>query len=359
MSYRLISFSINIHRWLPSAARTILLFLFLLNTCHVQAQIADTSKQLNSENKWIESLDDYIGLKLGVSNNIETFSLNVNDNTYTLYPNTSNVARLYFNFRMISLYYSYVPLFLPGNNDDDTKGKTSSVGYGLDFTFAKVSTSLSYDRTEGYYLKNTLFYDRTWEPGDEYILFPNLVTKSIEGETSYKLNPNFSRSAVSSQTSRQLQSAGSFIPTLIYRYYITENQPVGGAQHSKNFQLILGAGYYYTYVLKKNFYISGGAMPGLGYMFTGLKFNHAGENEVVNKSIPIGLISGQAGVGYNGRLFYAGAYWSGSNAGYKPKNATAVNTNSTFYYQFFVGYRFKAPKFLRKSYDDVMDFLLE
>lgn len=355
----LILLTIRIHRSNLPSASSVLLFFILFNISYAQAQTTDTSYQTNSKDKWIDNLDDFVGLKLRISNYTERFSLNVNDNTYTLYPNTSNVARLYLNFRIISLYYTYVPLFLPGNNDDDTKGNTSNTGYGLDFTFAKVSTSLSYTRTEGYYLKNTLFYDRGWVPGDDYILFPNLVTKSIEGETSYKFNAKFSQSAISSQTSRQLKSAGSFIPRLIYRYYVTENQPVGEARQSKNFQLILGVGYYYTYVLKKHFYISGGAMPGLGYMFTGLTFDNSGENKTVNKNIPIGHISGQAGIGYNGRLFYAGAYWSGSNAGYKQKNATAVNTNSTLYYQVFVGYRFKAPKFLRKSYDDVMDFLLE
>jgi hypothetical protein len=359
MLHQLISSVMNfrVPRWSLTPKIIFLVIVFRVST--VQAQVSDSSHEGLSQDKWIETLDDYIGLKLGVSNYIETFSLNVNDNAYTLYPNTSNVARLYFNFRMISLYYTYVPLFLPGNNDDDTKGKTSSAGYGIDFTFNRISTSLSYSRTEGYYLKNTLFYNRNWEPGDDYILFPDLVSKSLDGETSYKFNKNFSQSAVSSQTSRQLRSAGSFIPKLIYKYYLTENQPVGAAQKSENFQLILGAGYYYTYVLKKKFYISGGVMPAVGYMFTALKFIRSGESNIEKKNIPIGQISGQAGAGYNGRLFYAGAYWSGSTAGYKPKNATAINTNSTLYYQFFVGYRFKAPKFLRKSYDDVMDFLVK
>ena len=70
------------------------------------------------------------------------------------------------------------------------------------------------------------------------------------------------------QTERQLKSAGSFLPTLNFRFYEIDDQSapsIGGAtQKSNNFDWRVGFGYFYTYEIEEKFYASFGFTPNLG-----------------------------------------------------------------------------------------------
>ena len=304
-------------------------------------------------------MSDEIVLKLALTNSIEAFSVHSNQNKTELHPNTSNLTRIYFNYRIISFFYSYGPKFIPGNDDDDTRGKTRNSGLGISFTFLKSFTDLSYSRTRGYYLENTSDYVPGWVPGDPYIQFPDLVTKSFEGTTGFNFNSRFSLGAIGSQTSRQLKSAGSFIPKLMYRYYVVDDQADSGTtQKSKNFQLILGAGYNYTFVYKKKLYFFAGLSPGFGFIHTKLFTRYPAGDTITRRSRPIFNWDAKTGLGYNGRRFFGGIYLGGSEFRYREKNVAVAFSNVRAAYQVFIGYRFNAPKFLEKTYDDVWNWLM-
>jgi hypothetical protein len=152
-----------------------------------------------------------------------------------------------FNYRFISLSIRYIPKWLPGNDDEDLKGKTKGGGFGLNFTYSKWMQHLSYSKTKGFYLENTSEHRPGWEDGDPYVQFPDLEFKNFQGITAYKFNPGYSINAVAWQTERQVKSAGSFIPHFLYRYYISDNKaaptPGGFTQKSNNLELVLGAVY--------------------------------------------------------------------------------------------------------------------
>ncbi len=333
--------------------RFILTFACLFSNQTIFSQ-NDSARKIVA-NGWIEQMSDKIVLKFAITNSLEAFTVYSTPNKIELQPNTSNLARIYFNYRIISFFYSYNPKFIPGNNDDSIRGKTRSGGLGLSFTFLKSYTDLSYSRTKGYYLANTKDHVPGWVPGDEYIQFPNLVTLSFEGTTGLTLNSKFSQAAIGSQTSRQLKSAGTIIPKLLYRYYIVDNQSdTGTTQKSNNFQMIVAGGYTYTLVVKEKFYLFGGATLGWGFIHTKLNTSEPAGTTVTRRSRPVFHWDGRAGLGYNNQRFFAGLSVGASSVAYREKNVAVAYNNVRAAYQLFVGYRFKAPKFLDKTYDDVV-----
>jgi len=242
-------------------------FFFFLNSS--KAQTADSTKlsvidttRITRQNGYIESMHNYLSVKLALSSDIEDFSVKTDFDDYFLFPNTSTISRLFINYRILSFSIKYIPKFLSDNNDVDEKGKTKSGGFGFGITLNHWQTEVSFSRTKGYYLDNTKDFVQGWTPGDPYIQFPYLVTKSYGGSTSYSFNSKFSPASIFTQTERQLKSAGSFIPKIAYRFYIVDNQdPVGTTQKSNNFLFTLGPGYYHNFVIREKFYFSICATP--------------------------------------------------------------------------------------------------
>lgn len=329
----------------------LLLTLFSVKYCNAQNNDSSSVK----ENGWIEQTNKSLSVKLAITNHVETFSVNTDYDDYVLYPNTAVISKLSVNYRMFSFSYTYTPRFFKVNNDDEIRGKTRNFGIGFGFNIHRLFNELSYDRTKGYYLQNTKDFNTGWRPGDPYIKFPDLVVSNFQGIAGYKFNNKFSQIALNTQTERQLKGAGSFIPKLYYRYYIINDKSASATtQKSNNIQVILGAGYHYTFVLKEQFYISAGLTPGFGYIFTRLLIRNPTGNGIYNSTVPFFHWDGRIGGGYNGRLFFAGALVTASALRYRQQNTTAINTDERLFYQIFAGYRFTAPRFLKRVYDEVI-----
>ncbi len=193
-------------------------------------------------------MDNYVGLKLSMSNAIETFSVRTATNKIDLYPNTSSIGKISFNYRFLSFSIGFAPGFFPGNGDNQIKGKTKTTSYGTGLNFRHWFQDLSYTRIRGYYLNNTRDYNSEWVGGDPYVQFPDLVYKKFQGVTGYSFNSKFSVKSLTTQTERQLKSAGSFIPLVVYRYYIVDDRtlltPTSTSQRSNNFKFAISAGYH-------------------------------------------------------------------------------------------------------------------
>jgi len=312
----------------------------------------DTSGNIR-ENGWIERMDQYVGLKLSVNNAIETFHLKVESDDYRidLYPNTKTLARLHFNYRFVSFSVKFAPAFLPGNGDESSKGRTRNFGMGAGLNFRHWFHHLSFSRTKGYFINNSGDFP-AYVQGGPFLQLPDLVVTNFEGITGYSFNPKFSVRSLTTQTERQLKSAGSFIPSLIARYYIVNNKDgnATSTQRSDNIEILLGAGYHYTLVVKNNFYCSLGATPGIGYIFTKLTTRFPQSDDIVSHSnAPVVRFDGRGAIGYNGRSFFAGGIVNVSGMSFEQRGTTAINTNSQASYQVFVGMRINAPRLLREK----------
>lgn len=340
-------------------------FLGLLISVKLVAQAGDSLSARRVAPKdtsaFIVYMSNYINLKFSHQSDVDELSVLTEYNDYFLSPNATSVSRLYINYRFISFSIAYVPKWLPGNDDDELKGKTKSGGFGLNLNFNHWLQDISYSKTKGYYLENTAEYITGWKDGDPYVQFPNLEFKNFQGATAYKFNPRYSLNAAATQTERQVKSAGSFIPGLLYRYYIIDDKtPQTGTnttQKSNNFEIILGAGYYHSFVLKHNFYLSLGATPGAGLVFTKLTTRFPAGDEVSNQQNGMFRIDARAGAGYNGKRFFAGVYSKLTASSFSQQNTSVINQDTRLSIQGFMGYRLNAPSWLRQNTDKVEKML--
>lgn len=307
--------------------------------------------------RYIEPMARFITLKLSQSSEVEILGVNDGQNKVELFPNVKSTTHLSFAYRFIFFSLKYSPKFLPGNDDDAIRGVSKVGGFSFGFNFRHWQQELSFSKTKGYYLSNTKDFDPDWTNGQPYTQFPQLVYSNYEGITGYNFNPNFSVAAAATQSARQLRSAGSFIPIALYRYYkiddktaLTGNQT---SQRSNNFEFLLGAGYHYTYVLKEAFYISAGATPGVGFVYSRLFTRSVAETIRSTQNNAIFRLSGRAGIGYNGPRFFIGAYMRFSVSDYKEEGTQAIVNNDRITLQGFIGYRLNAPKWMRENVDKI------
>jgi hypothetical protein len=276
-----------------------------------------------------------------------------------IHPNATTNLRYNLNYRFISLGFSMSPDFIPGNGDENRKGETKSFSLGSTFIFKHSFFEVSYDRVKGYYLDNTADFT-TLDPGDPYIQFPDLRYTGFSLSAGYYNNSRFSFRSLTSQTERQLKSAGSFMPTFNLRYYIVDDTSgTPGTQKSNNWEASVGPGYAYTFVAKEKYYLSLGGQALVGYLHTKLTTRlNTGEN-ISDQNNVLFRWDGRVGVGYNGDRFYSGLYGTLSGTQYKQENTTVVNHDTRVFYHLFLGIRLDAPNYLKEKVGDFEDRYLK
>jgi len=333
-------------------------FLLMINPG--KAQLADTAR-LIIEDGWIERMNNNLYAKLSFNNDYETFRVKTETNDIYLSPNVSTVARIDLNYRFLMVGIGFAPGFLPGNGDDDIKGKTKAINFGLGLIFRHWYNNIKYNRVNGYYLVNTSDY-MDWEKGDPYIQIPDLMYSGISYTTGWRLNSRASLKSLTLQTERQLKSAGSFMPVFNFRYYVIDDRTTpssgGATQKSNNIEWSFGMGYFYTFVLNEKFYTSLGFTPNLGYIHTQLTTRFPSGDATTNQNNLAFRWEGKGGIGYNGRDFFAGFYAMVSGLTNQQENTTAVNHDTRMFYQLFFGLRIKSPKCLNNSFDKLENMLL-
>ena len=326
--------------------------LFLTNWLHINAQITDTIFVKN-ENGWIEKMNNKIAVDVSINNYYEIFEVKTVTEKYILYPNTPTNLRFKLNYKFISLGFEFTPDALPANGDEDLKGNTKSFGLGTSLVFKHWFSDLSYSKVKGYYLKNTNEFTMR-ENEDPYIQFPNLNYKGFALTLGYYNNTKFSLKSLTSQTERQLKSAGSFIPTFNIRYYtINDRSSNINTQKSNNIETSIGPGYAYTFLAKEKFYASLSLQGSLGYLNTSLTTRQPNENIKTTQDNFILRWDGKTGVGYNGDGFYTGLYTNISGTKYKQENTTAINIETRIFYHLFFGIRFKSPNYIEKQMNKI------
>lgn len=312
------------------------------------------SLQVLTEDGWIQKTDKYASVKLSLSHDVEGFNIETSQDKFEIYPNTAVHLNAGFNYSILSFSLRYAPRSFVDNDDIKERGETKSFRLGLDLVFRHWIQSLSYSSVKGYYLENTDEYVPNWSKGDPYIQFPDLHYISFSGNTGYSFNPKFSVKSLTSQTERQLKSAGSFLPVLHYRYYMIDDgnelvDPSSTRQKSKNLEVVLSAGYNYTFVIKQKFYASLGLSQGIGIVYSKFRVESmAGyeKNEYVNT---IARLDGRAAIGYNGPRFFTGLLLNLHVSTEEQKAESIISQNVRAAYQLYVGYRFNAPKPLREA----------
>jgi hypothetical protein len=322
----------------------------LVSCPHIHAQDPDSTR-LITEDGYIEKMSNRIAVDISFNNAYNIFEVNPNpDLRIVLFPNTPNKLRMKFNYDFLSLGIQFAPDFLPGNGDNDQKGKTRSFEIGTGLVFKHWFTDIVYSDVEGYYLENTRVFDMMLQNGDPFVQFPDLQYKGISVRSGYYHNSKFSFRSLTSQTERQLKSAGSFIGVLHMDYYtINDKSSTLDTQKSNNFEANIGPGYIYNFVFREKFYAALGLQAGLGYMHTRLTTRFPFGDVITNQDNFIFRWDARTGIGYNGTRYYGGLYANVTGTRYKQENTTAVNFETRVFYHLFLGIRLKSPGFLERS----------
>ncbi len=300
-----------------------------------------------NQSEYIEKMNHILNLKLGIDNDVESFVYGDKDFGYSVKPNTSLRTSIALNYRFIAFTIGYTPKFL-ANSDTEEKGKTKTFRMKADIFVKNWLQSIEYNKISGYYVDNFVGTGNNVPSFDEIVILPSLKTKNISGITRYKFNDNFSFKASRNQTEIQRKSAGSFIPSLSYGYFqIKDNE---GFQDLSSYWLSLNAGYHYTFVINKKWYSNLGFAPGLGYEFNKL-VNTSNMDRIINRDNDwVANIQSQIGLGYNSKSLFSGAKLV-SLIKARDEKSIINFSNSRVIFEFYVGYRFNPPKFLKKGVD--------
>lgn len=317
--------------------------------------LARSADAQGPDSNYVQHISGYLNLRFTQSTELDRLTVTSGSSKIDLRPNASSVSKISLNYKFISIGFGFIPRFLPGNKDDRIKGKTSGKNFDLNFSFRHWVQSFNYHRTKGFYLDNTSDYQSGWSSGDPYLQFPDLYFTQYSGSTAYSFNSNFSVSAITAQTEKQLKTAGSFIPHLFYRFYQSDDRspiPETGSfsrQRSNNGEILLGAGYFQNIVLPQQFCFTWGLVPGGGLVLTSFTTRSNEETITTRQTNGILRLDGRAGIGYNGSRWFAGLYGKISSSSLKQQRTTVINSETRLFFQLFAGYRLTAPKILRET----------
>ena len=315
----------------------------------VLAQRADTSRVFTN-NGFIENMDPYLTVELYGNNYFETFRLDQPGQSIILYPNATTKVGIGVNYRFVYVSAGFAPKFLPGNDDNAIRGKTDSWSVNLNLIFKHFLALNNVSRTQGYYLRNTVDFDPMWSQGDPYLQFPGLTHFTANTLIGYSFNPAFSLRHMINQTERQVKSAGTFVPFGLFRYYETYG---GGNQSTQNLEWSAGGSYFYTWVIHKSFYASGGALVSGGMLHTQLTTTQQGQDDFTRQNNPIFRWDGRLGLGWNGYRFYAQVYANVAGVEFNQEGSIVHNRDTRYFFYTSVGYRFALPK----KFNDQVDQL--
>ncbi len=342
------------------------LLLFSISAPAFADDLKGKEKLKSIPNQYILKYDTLISVRLNVNSEFDFFKISGDDFYYDIRPNINLWNKLSVSYQHLTINAGFKPAFLPGNGNNDLKGETKSFSFGVQGYTKHWFQELHYFKTKGFYLKNTGDFRSGWNEGsDPYIQFPELGIKAFRGATGYKFNPDFSLRAISMQTEKQLKSSGSFITALNYDFFKIDNRGKNidttrqTGQISKNFLLNGSLGYMYTFVISSDFYASLGILSGGGFQHIKLKtFTPNGDIET-KYTDPVFRMIEKAAIGYNHNRLYTGAEISLTQAIQTHKsNSVNTKTNRT-YFQVFVGYRFTAPRFLKKKAKEMINIAPE
>ncbi len=293
---------------------------------------------------YILKMDEKLSVKLDVDNDIETFTAEENGIKFDIKPNIDYRAEISIHYRFISFKLGFTP-HLFTNFDEEEKGETKIFKFETDFFINKWVQTLSYSQIKGFYSPN---FPLPENYPTEYLILDQLKTQTFKGITRYRFNENYSLKAIATQTEIQRKSAGTFIPAFSYSYNRMHNNAT--QQNLNTLNLVLSAGYLHTFVLNEKLYASIGASPGTGVDFNTIKVETLNGQVTDNDTNFTFNFDGHLGLGYNSERWFAGSYFRLLSTTRKETTIVNYDTFRT-HFQVFIGYRFKAPKFLKKQVD--------
>jgi len=342
-------------------AKTICCILVYLTCLNIEAQEKVIPQEQSKDSVYEEYIIDQkkrFNVKLEVSNDVSTFNIVNDDLELNLKPNLNLRYAMVFSYKFLSVRIGIRPKV--SDEQQEKKGGSDTFRLRLQLLFDNWNHVLQYNIDKGYYVSNTSDFIDT--DTKIRLQFPEMSSNVLYGNSSYRFNKNYSMRAFQSQTEIQVKSAGSFMPGINYTFYRISGLNVikdeNGDRNYRDFyneykglNLALSAGYYYTYVLKKFWFINAYGVPGAGVDFYTTQINspEGSTKRSFNKAF-FALNYGFGG-GYNGDKIFFGAEIKNRLTNEKLTSGKVRITPTQNHFSVYFGYRFKAPKTISKPVD--------
>ncbi|RLD56516.1 MAG: hypothetical protein DRJ01_15145 [Bacteroidetes bacterium] len=333
-----------------------IILIIILFGNNFQTSAARLLYKSKSDTNYYESHKKMLAIKfLGVSK-VASFSIFDNQNSSKLLyqPNEALNIGLGFNYKWFGLDLAFN---IPGFNNDNAKyGKTKKTDIQTHIYTRKIIIDANLQHYKGFYIKNPKDIINNWQSDQAYPQRSDIETVSIGCNLTYSFNnKKFSYKSAFIQNERQKKSAGSFLLGAfvsafaigadhdIIPYYsiktFNENLHLVSAS---SFSLGISVGYIYTFVIRKNYFVTLSLVPGFalgGYSGT----------TVLNKTIfnPVkvdGKTLARVSIGYNSKKYYYGFLFVNDNytSSNQEKNI-GVNYGANIF-KFYIGRKFSIKK---------------
>ncbi|MEJ5050829.1 DUF4421 family protein [Chryseobacterium culicis] len=302
----------------------------------------------------VKSYSDQVMIRLNLDTNIEKYILSqggkhIGNNKIDLSINNKTRTSISVDYRAISATLSFSPKFIPGNNEDDLKGKSSYTDLSFRFFPKRFIQTLYYKKVKGFYVENMKDIISDWqEAKDGYLQFPDLKVLSFGGTTSYVLNKNFSAKSIYTQSEWQKKSSGSWVPYLDYDVSFFTNTTNEVKSREVQYKIGGNMGYFYNWIIKDKVNIAPYLSVGLGGQFSS---SREGNEPKENEQFLTLRMDGGLHIGYNSERFLFGGRMNFKTYTYQ-KNGEAVENNN-LYGLLYIGYRFAPPKVVKNTYDKI------
>ncbi|MBI5218720.1 MAG: DUF4421 family protein [Bacteroidia bacterium] len=309
---------------------------------------------------YIENYSDSLSVQLAASSKYNKFEISSNpadskvSKVMRFNPNKKASLGFGVNYKWFGLSLGVAFPFL--NNDDFKYGHTDQFDLQANFYLRKFIIDGYLQTYKGYYINNPLDFDTAWF--NNRTNFPSrsdIQTASAGLAFSYvKNHKKFSYKAPFSQTERQKKRAGSWIFGGFFSIYylgadsnIVKFAAAGSFNDSCKIRYAIiisegvSAGYAYTFIIKKRYYISLSFMPGLAYQTSHLWIE--GMQTGIKKSGVNLKTQARFAMGYSGEKYYWG--FSAVSDEFVMKNSTSSQLKySLGNIKFFFGRWFNLKK---------------
>jgi hypothetical protein len=262
---------------------------------------------------YYEDLSHLLSIRIYPLAKINSLELKVPDGTISLQPNGTGSIGLGFNYKWLGFGFSVG--FPASKQSIEEKGETGRFDIQLSYFGKRLTADGFIQQYKGYYMANPSDFI-PWD-NEYYPKSRDLWVFSYGGSVHYIFNSDeLSVKAAYLRNQIQKKSAGSFAAGLfLYKDrvgseqgFIPPEMPIALQQsvdlkEFDAFTIGVSAGYIYTFVLQRNFFLNLSAFPGIGYRRFNLKTlddNHRSINTMGMQFIA------RSAVGYEFKHFYMG-----------------------------------------------------
>nr|WP_299337700.1 DUF4421 family protein [Allomuricauda sp.] len=274
--------------------------------------------------EYIETFPDKFTVRVGLLNTSNSFVFTDTNtaNRVELEPNKKTYLGVSFLFRSLELDLGFSPDFI-SNNTDNEGSRLFTLNFRMFWN--QWMQTLDFYSQKGFFVNTDL--------GNEQ--FPSIRTLKVGGTTAYIFNQKFSFRAVGFQNEWQKKSAGSFIPRFTFYYTRYGLQGTDFDDDVNSYDIAIGPGYHYNLVIDENYLFGVGSTAGAGINIT------SSPTETTTSALYELILRGN--VGYNSERFYSGINANIIFLEHNENRQTRLDDRISFL-EFYVGYRFNAPK---------------